>query len=472
MDVVDTVKIQEEMERASTDMITATSQLQMEAGNVRADRPNWKTYLTSQMIPQDDYNFITAYEDSKGDIRKDMISKGQCPRTLINLMTNVNKIQTVRYVLTLIDDMLQEDKTRVEVFWAYARKQKQSVWAPFLIQLRREDAFVVNQTSRIITKLACWGPEQLTGSDLVTYFTFLKDQLKLAGNTYIQTSARCLQMMLRHDDYRIAFVNVDGISTIVSVLSGKCNFQLQYQLIFCIWCLTFNPMIAERMHRFGVVPVLADIFSESNKEKVTRVILSTFRNLLEKVEEREVMRDDALQMVQCRVLKTLSLMADKKYDDTDLTDDIEFLTQKLQENVQDLSSFDEYCTEIRSGRLMWSPVHKSEKFWRENAARFNEKNFELVKILVRLLESSTDPLVLAVAAHDIGEYVRHYPRGKNVIETLQGKTQVMKLLTHADPNVRYHALLAVQKLMVHNWEYLGKQLEEPKEPGKTAIKAK
>jgi hypothetical protein len=46
-----------------------------------------------------------------------------------------------------------------------------------------------------------------------------------------------------------------------------------------------------------------------------------------------------------------------------------------------------------------------------------------------------------------------------VLEQLHGKTQVMKLLTHADPNVRYHALLAVQKLMVHNWEYLGKQLE-------------
>lgn len=50
-----------------------------------------------------------------------------------------------------------------------------------------------------------------------------------------------------------------------------------------------------------------------------------------------------------------------------------------------------------------------------------------------------------------------------VVEQLQGKTQVMKLLAHDDPNVRYHALLAVQKLMVHNWEYLGKQIEAPAE---------
>lgn len=34
------------------------------------------------------------------------------------------------------------------------------------------------------------------------------------------------------------------------------------------------------------------------------------------------------------------------------------------------------------------------------------------RILIRILEVSQDPLVLCVAAHDIGEYVRHYPRGK------------------------------------------------------------
>lgn len=37
------------------------------------------------------------------------------------------------------------------------------------------------------------------------------------------------------------------------------------------------------------------------------------------------------------------------------------------------------------------------------------------------------------------------------IEQLGGKQLVMQLLGHEDPNVRYEALLAVQKLMVHNW---------------------
>jgi V-type H+-transporting ATPase subunit H len=39
----------------------------------------------------------------------------------------------------------------------------------------------------------------------------------------------------------------------------------------------------------------------------------------------------------------------------------------------------------------------------------------------------------------------------SVVEQLGGKQLVMTLLSHDDPNVRYEALLAVQKLMVHNW---------------------
>lgn len=54
----------------------------------------------------------------------------------------------------------------------------------------------------------------------------------------------------------------------------------------------------------------------------------------------------------------------------------------------------------------------------------------------------------------------------SVIEQLNGKQLVMQLLAHEDPNVRYEALLAVQKLMVHNWEYLGKQLEKDTEASK------
>lgn len=142
---------------------------------------------------------------------------------------------------------------------------------------------------------------------------------------------------------------------------------------------------------------------------------SPLQNLLEKAAERETRQEYALAMIQCKVLKQLENLEQQKYDDEDITEDIKFLLERLGESVQDLrysggcssgaghlmgfqnvlwisftggccclslnvdSSFDEYSSELKSGRLEWSPVHKSEKFWRENAVRLNEKNYELLK---------------------------------------------------------------------------------------------
>ncbi|XP_053209937.1 V-type proton ATPase subunit H-like, partial [Panonychus citri] len=193
------------------------------------------------------------------------------------------------------------------------------------------------------------------------------------------------------------------IPTIVSVLSNGVNFQIQYQLTFCLWLLSFNVSTSEVMSKHNLIPALVDILNESVKEKVTRIILASFRNLIEKPEDPEVSRDNAITMVQGKVLKQLDILkqAGNKYEDPDLLEDIEFLYEKLQSYVHDLSSFDEYCNEIKSGRLEWSPVHSNEKFWRENAHRLNEKNYELLKILIKILETSKDPLVLSVAIHDM-----------------------------------------------------------------------
>ena len=69
---------------------------------------------------------------------------------------------------------------------------------------------------------------------------------------------------------------------------------------------------------------------------------------------------------------------------------------------------------------------------------------------------SSDAVELQVACHDLGEYTRYYPRGKAVLDTLKIKNMVMQLLTNRDKLVKYQALLAVQKMMVQDWEYLAK----------------
>jgi len=447
------------------DIMTATSLLHQRAHDILYSDIKWKSYLNGLIINQDEYEFLTKFESINQAGRPEFFGNAQNRQELAmhfqNLLERISTEQIVHYLLVLIDEILMEDKTRVDVFKEFAAKRKDSVWTPFFKLLNKDDPFTQNMTARIIAKIACWSEDLMEGSDLNYFLCWLRDNLNLKDNDYLQNIARCLQMMLRIEEYRTTFVAIDGIKNIVNVLSNKTNFQIQYQLIFCLWIITFNANLIEKLSKYNIIPILADILAETVKEKVTRIILATFRNLSEKPEDKEIVRDNAITMVQCKVPKQLEILqqSSSKFDDEDVISDIEELSNRLHSYVLDLSSFDEYSNEVKSGRLEWSPVHSSEKFWRENAHRLNEKNHELLKILVKLLETSKDNLVLSVAAHDIGEYVRHYPRGKTSVENLGGKKLVMELLTHQEPHVKYEALLCLQKLMVQNFDYLSKKLE-------------
>uniref|UniRef100_A0A4W2CLU9 V-type proton ATPase subunit H n=1 Tax=Bos indicus x Bos taurus TaxID=30522 RepID=A0A4W2CLU9_BOBOX len=401
--------------RGAVDAAVPNNIIAAKAAEVRANKVNWQSYLQGQMISSEDCEFIQRFEMKRSPEEKQEM-----------LQTEGSQFQ---YILTLVDDTLQENHQRVSIFFDYAKRSKNTAWSYFLPMLNRQDLFTVRMAARIIAKLPAWGKELMKGSDLNYYFNWIKTQLssqKLCGSgiaaetetvsssdssQYVQCVAGCLQLMLRVNEYRFAWVEADGVNCIMGVLSNKCGFQLQYQMIFSVWLLAFSPQMCEHLRRYNIIPVLSDILQESVKEKVTRIILAAFRNFLEKSVERETRQEYALAMIQCKVLKQLENLEQQKYDE-DISEDIKFLLEKLGES--------------------------------------------LLKILTELLEVSDDPQVLAVAAHDAGVYVRHYPRGKRVMEQLGGKQRVMN---HEDQQVRYNALLAVQKLMVHNWEYLGKQLQ-------------
>ena len=104
------------------------------------------------------------------------------------------------------------------------------------------------------------------------------------------------------------------------------------------------------------------------------------QNLLDKVTTTELMQDNAIQMVQRRMPKQLELIEARKLDDEEFAEDLKWLTEKLAESVQDMSSFEEFAIEVRSASLdLNSPAHRSDRFWRENAHRLNEHNHELLK---------------------------------------------------------------------------------------------
>jgi len=434
------------------------SQLDGKLVEIRSYHINWESYHQGQMINDADYQFVSHYDRQNFDDKDALFNKDpeQCILTMLSLIAHVAKEHVIQYTLVMFDDILSKSKDRVRLVHESAGKYNMNVWSGLLTLLNREDGVVMHMASRLVAKLATHSKVRMPDKDLLFYLNWLKDQLTLSGNENLQSVAESIHLMMRIDDYRMPFVRADGINSIVSVLLSNLGFQLQYQLIFSLWLLAFHPDISGKIGENNVIPVLADILRNSQKEKVTRIIIATFRNLLEKPEDCKMA---CVSLIQSKLLPTFSVFSNKTWGDEDIKEDLEYITEKLALSVQDLSTWDEYVAEVKSGRLEWSPVHKQEKFWRENAIKVCEKNYELLKLLVRLLQHSPDPLIQAIACHDLGEFIRHYPRARPAFDQLGCKELIMARMAHEDPNVKYEALLAVQKLLVHNWEFLGKQIK-------------
>jgi V-type H+-transporting ATPase subunit H len=445
---------------APKDVMVASDKLKIEAEGVRNSRINWQSYFQGQMITKEDFAFIQEFDLAPNHRKNQMLDTngGQCVKSILNLLRHIPKDQNLRYILTIVDDLLEEDPSRVELFTQHAKKNKSTSLSSFLPLLNRPDPFIAHQAARILAKMCLNATDQIEESELDYFLSWTKAQMEVTNNEYLQNVAVCLMKLLRVESYRVKFVQKDTINTLMSVLNKKIGFQLQYQLINCLWLLTFDKQIAEMFVQYPVVPVLAKILAEALKDKVIRIIMAFFRNMISVPEDKDVVAQYLLAMIQCKVPKTIELLEAKDFDDIELKEDLDFLVKQLDESMQEVSSFDEYAQELKSNRLEWSPVHKSDKFWRENAGRLNDNNYELLRILASLLNIDGDPLVLAVAAHDIGEYVRCHPRGRKILEQLGCKTRVMQLMLHADSSVKYQALLATQKIMVDNWEYIGKPI--------------
>jgi len=139
--------------------------------------------------------------------------------------------------------------------------------------------------------------------------------------------------------------------------------------------------------------------------------------------------------------------------DDDVVEDINYLKSELQERLEGLTTYDEYASEVESGHLSWTAAHESDDFWKENGPRVGvENNGKVLRQLISLISTSRDPLVLAVAANDIGKYLTYGgDRARKTVTDMGGKVKVMELMSHESSDVRYQALIAVQRMMSHAW---------------------
>lgn len=69
-------------------------------------------------------------------------------------------------------------------------------------------------------------------------------------------------------------------------------------------------------------------------------------------------------------------------------------------------------------RIAYCATHQERllaQFWKENAEKFEEKDFQILRVLLKLLEASRETRTLAVGCHDLGMFITHHPHGRSIV---------------------------------------------------------
>jgi len=234
--------------------------------NLLQNKISWDSISSANIITSEQASLI-----SKGEPTPEYVD------ALINVAENVSTVETLQHTLALLDDATTKNVSLLENF----DEKKLNT----LIKLLSKDDETIQLLAGRIIATYLSNVYHIANVDYTPVFNWVSNLLNSENMDVVDLASQYIQSYLsaipiRNDFYR----NCDGVSNIINVLVKKNpNSQLQYQLIFCIWLLTFVESICAEINKtHNVIPVLIDIAKSAIKEKVVRVVLQAFRNMLEK----------------------------------------------------------------------------------------------------------------------------------------------------------------------------------------------
>ncbi|XP_057784480.1 V-type proton ATPase subunit H-like [Salvia miltiorrhiza] len=424
---------------------------------LRRDIP-WETYMTTKLISGTGLQLLRRY-DKKPENYKAQLLDDDGPayiRVFVSILRDIFKEETVEYVLALFDEMLSANPKRARLFHDKSLTEEDT-YEPFLRLLWKGSWFTQEKSCKILSLIVSGRSKSQGASkskkDITTVDDVLKGlvewlcaQLKKPSHPSrgIPTAINCLATLLKEPLVRSSFVQAGGVKFLIPLIipaSSQQSIQLLYETCLCVWLLSYYEPAIEHLATSRSLPRLIDVVKGTTKEKVVRVVILTLKNLINK-------GTFAAEMVDLEVPQLLQNLKAQAWSDEDLLEAMNQLEEGLRDNIKRLSSYDKFYQEVILGRLDWAPMHKDPIFWKENITHFEEHDFKVLRILLTILDTSSDPRTLAVACYDLSQFIQYHPAGRIIVTDLKAKDRVMKLMNHENAEVTKNALLCIQRLLL------------------------
>jgi len=453
---------------------------------------SWQKHFQHKTIGNDHLKVISEYDRASIDRQKAILDDPTDGPLVAEALALVLKkmdyshVDDLMYALVMIDEILAEDRKYAQLF----RELSQVSIFKNILDLMSWDKKFSTTGAHVLGVL--FYPGLGHGAPIIDkHLDDLVESclMELAPEECNSGNCRkmidmlgCFIVILREDTIRKTVNEKFRLHGHFSRLLEKAfemnDVQLLYQVGFCLWLLSFDGEIAEKkMTSTNVVMNILKVIKSVSREKVIRVCMACLRNLVDKA-------DHSQMMIENDAMKLLAVLRNRKWTDEEVKEDLDFVFDSLAKSVHILSSIEMYQKELYSGKLEWTPVHKSETFWRENvtklcpAGKLASADLTGMTELLKSLDSkgrlgsldTEETTTLAVICHDLGEFARFHPNGKKILQCdahedssgSDGKPRstkdilmgIMSNPPNQSDEIGKQALTCIHKMMVTNWQFL------------------
>jgi len=417
---------------------------------IEMGKPDWAKYPSTAQFTQ-----ILGGLQPGASAQSNKVSfgfKNEGTKACMAVMGIKDDATPLQYILTVLCDMLREDGSCYNEF-EEAMKGGCDVYKPLIgcLQSASSDAnrsYVADKGAWLLSAIIGHMPRYFSDEEVNAFLALL-----LARSSGLSELGvlEAITNLLKTEKFRATTWGYAGVSSLVFKVDVKAApSQILYKSVFAIWMVSFDPTLMQNLQSNEVIKKIKAIMTQSRTEKVIRLCLTVLKNFLE---QKAACQSICEEIVEEGVLEAVQQLEYEKWRDAELYDDIKELAQLIASEVKELSNFDRYMRELETGKLAWGFIHSS-KFFGENVMKFETAEFKAVKLLAGLL-ASDNAVTLAVACHDIGEFVSLHPQGKKQVARLGVKERVMELMGSTDADkkeVRREALLCCQKIMLNKWQ--------------------
>ncbi|KXT16858.1 hypothetical protein AC579_6826 [Pseudocercospora musae] len=468
--------------------------------NIRARPISWEGAVRAKTITDEDLKKIKAIDKVRKEQRKQTIENDVDTYTTLLLGDNgqarsifesaAKRTDILQYMLVLTGDLIDDIPALTESLIRHSQPFKPLL--PLLKQSNNPEDPIPLLTSSVLSSLLSHAliaqPKSTTEIDeaLPKLYSYIAELAKTSDSNLQDIAVQEYSALLRTSRSRQQFwkqrketlgplmevlrnatggkdsdsTQYNGGSSASSIrtlheanikISGV-GLQLLYHILMVLWQLSFEGQLVGKGldEEHDIIPLYTQLLRVSPKEKTTRLMLGTLNNLLSY--NRSTLMPAALPAKLPSVLANLKT---RHLTDPDLLEDLESLTNMLDEYAKSQTTFDEYAAEINSGHLRWSPPHKNEAFWRENAQRITEEEKgALCKKLAEILgkDWQNDKQVLAIGCNDVANLVKNCPDKRTQLEKTGLKARVMGLMQDENETVRWEALRAVGEWLRYTFD--------------------